>query len=605
MKNLKEIKTQFTFGILIDWAYSGYHQNVLAGIMDFAESSQINLVCFITGRLNSPDPWEEKKNLLFDFIFKNRIDGLIVLSDSLQSFIGNKGFALFLKRYESLKIVSVSAQFDDYYSILISGEKGLTDLLDHLVTNHHYKKIAFITGPKENAASNCRLNTYYKFLKSRNIPLDKKLIIEGNFMSLSGRNAIKELLDNRKVEFDCIVASNDDMAMGAIEELSRRGIQVPRDTFVVGFDDIENSRLSSLTTVRQPIYEQGRKAVEILLDVLTDKSPPKDVYLPTEIVIRESCGCQLPGVLEASVWGKEIQPLSFEEMFTQNRGRILEDMEYCLSAKKYSGIKSEMLNWIKLLCAALVESYKRHNLEKYLYYWNKMILWAVSKNLDISLLYKFVSCLRRNALCCRMDPQNSLFLEDIFHQMRIIVEERIHKETVRREMNAALQFSKLTAMSGRLTDVDGLDDLVIRIYDVLTELGVNTCHLSLYQNPEKPLDISRLILGFNEKGRADLNEEAVIFKTCDLIPDKFYPQNSRFFFVVQSLYQRNERQGFIILDLNEYLKNIDTYDKICLELSSTIRLILLIEKISQQAQYLKDEIKERKSAEKKLSQAMG
>jgi len=130
-------------------------------------------------------------------------------------------------------------------------------------------------------------------LSEYNIPFDHELITPGNFVMDRGIEAVKILLDKRKVKFEALVSVNDDMAIGAFEELKRRGIHVPNDIALVGFDDTEGVKFfnPSITSVKQPFYEQAKKSVEILIQLINGKEVPKITYLPTHLVTRESCGC--------------------------------------------------------------------------------------------------------------------------------------------------------------------------------------------------------------------------------------------------------------------------------------------------------------------------
>ena len=118
---------------------------------------------------------------------------------------------------------------------------------------------------------------------------------EGRFAAVSGQLAVRELLAaTGRALPDAIVCGNDQMALGAMRELQAAGIRVPSDVAVAGFDDIHVGSLltPALTTVRQPMRMLGERACSFLLRRLADPSLPRQAErLPTELVIRESCGC--------------------------------------------------------------------------------------------------------------------------------------------------------------------------------------------------------------------------------------------------------------------------------------------------------------------------
>jgi len=111
--------------------------------------------------------------------------------------------------------------------------------------------------------------------------------VEGDFKREGGIRAIREIID-RGISFDAVLAGNDEMAIGAIEELERRGKNVPHEIPVVGFDDIESARFVGLTTVRMPTRELGRVAVKLAFDMIDGKKPIGYQILPTEIIERAS-----------------------------------------------------------------------------------------------------------------------------------------------------------------------------------------------------------------------------------------------------------------------------------------------------------------------------
>jgi len=163
----------------------------------------------------------------------------------------------------------------------------------HLLGDHGYRRIAFLNGPETSTDGRQRFEAYKETLEEFGVPIDKKLIVfDGDFYS-SGEDAVRTLLDQRRADFDALVAANDAMAIFAMKELQRRGIRVPDDVAVAGFDDCENGRLlvPGLTTVRQSFYDIGRECVNAMLAILTGKKVPRRIVAPTRLVIRESCGC--------------------------------------------------------------------------------------------------------------------------------------------------------------------------------------------------------------------------------------------------------------------------------------------------------------------------
>jgi LacI family transcriptional regulator len=211
-----------------------------------------------------------------------KIDGLIVLGSVLPRSE--------LDRVNSiLPTIVVGREIEgwDKQSLFIDNEQAGYDATKHLIDLGH-RRIAHITGIKNHQDSVRRMSGYKRALSTANIEFDEELIIEGHFDGNSGVMAIQNLLNNGK-SFSAIFASNDMMAYGAKLALFRRGLRVPEDISLIGFDDQAESAFVTppLTTVRQPARELGQAAADALLKLIAGADYELPI-LPTQIVVRES-----------------------------------------------------------------------------------------------------------------------------------------------------------------------------------------------------------------------------------------------------------------------------------------------------------------------------
>jgi LacI family transcriptional regulator len=196
--------------------------------------------------------------------------------------------------------------------ISVDNRMGACEATRHLIRLGH-RRIAHIQGPLKYQVSHDRYQGYCDALNEAGIPLDPILVLEGDFMPPTGRtcaNAFLDLAAERRPT--AIFAGSDYMAYGAISAVEQRGLRVPEDIAVVGFDDNPSSAHMepALTTVRQPFYEMGRRASEILLALLDAPRPlnglnhngkisgvptslfdePISIKMPTSLIVRASCG---------------------------------------------------------------------------------------------------------------------------------------------------------------------------------------------------------------------------------------------------------------------------------------------------------------------------
>jgi DNA-binding LacI/PurR family transcriptional regulator len=150
-----------------------------------------------------------------------------------------------------------------------------------------------IAGPSYAPAAVDRTNGYTAALESLGMRVDENLVYEGDFSEASGRAAMKTLLEHRP---DAVFAASDRMASGALGEIRAAGLRIPEDIALVGFDDMPLAAEMEppLTTVRQRPHQLGAAAATLLLDLLADPNGlPKRVILPTELIVRASCGSHL------------------------------------------------------------------------------------------------------------------------------------------------------------------------------------------------------------------------------------------------------------------------------------------------------------------------
>ncbi len=175
--------------------------------------------------------------------------------------------------------------------VTVENKSGARKLVDYLIERRGYRRIAFLTGPESQEDSYWREMGYRESLAAHGIPYDPDLMAVGGFDEQGGKNGAKTLLERGK-KIDAIFAGDDDTSIGVLAYLKETGVRVPEDIAVVGFDDIPLARhlTPPLTTVRAPIEVAAREAVNQLVRLIRTGETEQLVLLPTELVIRRSCG---------------------------------------------------------------------------------------------------------------------------------------------------------------------------------------------------------------------------------------------------------------------------------------------------------------------------
>jgi DNA-binding LacI/PurR family transcriptional regulator len=164
--------------------------------------------------------------------------------------------------------------------------------VQHLVNLGH-RRIALISGtpgdPMGFTTQFDRRQGYRETLAAAGLPVDPGLDVGGDFTVEGGEIAMAQLLSHPNPP-TAVFAESDEMAFGALRTLRRAGLGPPRDISLIGFDDHALADLMELTTIAQPVREQGARAAQLLLDVLDGRSGERRITLPTRLIVRGTTG---------------------------------------------------------------------------------------------------------------------------------------------------------------------------------------------------------------------------------------------------------------------------------------------------------------------------
>jgi LacI family transcriptional regulator len=219
---------------------------------------------------------------------EHNTDGVIIFADALNERqlrqLHATGCPIALLLQTSPKDLSVPC-------VVFENQSSARAMTEHLIATCGYTRIAFLRGPEGNEDSYLREQGYREALKAHGIPFIPELVAVGGFDEQEAQVAVDQWLVDG-VEMDAIFAGDDESAIGAIIALKRAGLRVPEDVGVVGFDDIPMARYVTppLATVRAPIERAGYEAARQLVNLIEHGSAEPLIQLPTELVIRASCG---------------------------------------------------------------------------------------------------------------------------------------------------------------------------------------------------------------------------------------------------------------------------------------------------------------------------
>lgn len=267
-----------TIGLVVTFISDPFVDRVVDGVEDLATAAGYSV--FLCSSHANP----ERELAVVETFHRRRVDGVIVLA----SRVGR----LYTERLAEIGVpivlINSQAEGGEYmYSVSADDDQGARLAVRHLLDLGH-RRIGYIGSGFRPPSNLRRLAGYRAELERAGIPFDPELVISPDTPHdlENGRRGLATLLDTDATAIFCY---NDRTAIGALLAARELGIDVPLSLSLVGFDDIEASWYVTppLTTVRQPQFELGRRAVQMVLDLLEER-PVSDQVLPCQLVVRES-----------------------------------------------------------------------------------------------------------------------------------------------------------------------------------------------------------------------------------------------------------------------------------------------------------------------------
>ncbi|MEU4480505.1 LacI family DNA-binding transcriptional regulator [Micromonospora sp. NPDC023966] len=276
-RNLRLSQTSL-WAVIISDIGNPFFTSMVRGVEDVAQSAGYSVV------LCNTDEDPEKESRYIAAVLAERMAGVIISTSGRSTVINRLVEA-------RIPVVAIDRQLRGVTidTVLVDNVHGAELATTHLLDNG-YQRVACITGPRRISTAAERLRGYQRALRARGREATDALVRYADFREEGGYRAMASLLDGDNPP-DSVFATNNLMTVGAVECLVDRGIRVPDEVGVVGFDDIPWAHLvrPSLSTVSQPTYDLGRAAAGLLTERIANPSrPPSTVTLSTGLQVRDS-----------------------------------------------------------------------------------------------------------------------------------------------------------------------------------------------------------------------------------------------------------------------------------------------------------------------------
>jgi DNA-binding LacI/PurR family transcriptional regulator len=282
------VKSTQILGLIISDIANPFFTSVVRGIEDVAYANQYSLL------LCNSDEDPARESLYVDVLQAERVAGIVISpadenSTSCEPLLRN-----------DVPIVAMDRRLRsfDVDTVLVDNVKGAYQATSHLIRLGH-RRIGLIGGPTRITTGRERLEGYEKALNEHGLEADQRLIKVGDFKQESGYQRACELLEMDDPP-TAIFTANNLMTLGALNAIHEKGLNIPRDVAIVGFDDMPwaPSLDPPLTAVAQPTYELGCTAANLLLQRIADKGREiVEMKLESTLIIRDSCGYKVSALL--------------------------------------------------------------------------------------------------------------------------------------------------------------------------------------------------------------------------------------------------------------------------------------------------------------------
>ncbi|MBN1410501.1 MAG: substrate-binding domain-containing protein [Spirochaetales bacterium] len=570
-----------TYAVFINSTDSQFHTDILSGITDYAGEKDVNLLIYSGEELKSVFTVRRSRNIIYNFVDKTKVDGILFFSYLITGRVDREELIQFCEKYAPIPVISIGLDLRPIPSIVIDNYRAIKQLVTHLTTQHGYKKFAFIRCNPTSMDGMMRHYEFIKVLEEHGIFVGDEMIVQGEYGIHTGIEGIKILMDKRKVDFEVVIAANDDTAIGAAYALKKRNKKVPEDVAVIGYDNtfwgINN--IPPLTTIRQPIYEMGRMAVDMICS-LQDKGKPVTGLrkISSELILRESCGCKRE-LSSRNISDAAVGDSGGLESFTEGKkdavildlvDDIQKNIEFHsgdLGTYLHQVIHSFMLSVSQEEYAGFQKTYK------------EFMRVYIEKGMSKNVFEEIIRFFHKYFIRLYSDRRKIIHTSDFTLQAFKDIEDFYHEEQFNdiisiqnmgfklKDIYESIQFSKDLSRCREVLSV------------WLPMSDIHTCYISLYEGSRTSTEYSRLFFGLQDTHLLQIKKDWGLFRSAGLIPEHLrFPEKDRFIYLVLPLTYGEYQIGFFLLNFVSWTPSF--YELLRRELSIAMLIVLYREKMN-------------------------
>jgi diguanylate cyclase (GGDEF)-like protein len=511
---------------------------------------------------------EARSTLTYQFLDPSLFDGILVWGAQWQHDADDDLIGSALARFAPLPVVSVGWSGPGVYSVLLDNYTGMRQIVSHLIREHGHKKIAFLKSESTYIQREAeeRFRAYREELEANQITVDPRLIIYGGEIEEKRKESltlhswaehwvnfgIHELLDERGLipgrDFTALVARDDDAALAAISNLKARGISVPRDVAVCGFDNIMAGRCwdPPLTTVAQSFSEQGAQGMRVLGAILGGKTVPAVTHMESAIpVIRESCGCL-----------NQFMRRTFMEL-TDKGDAHKKDLSITGGVESVLGKIADQKATLADLAEEIGASIRR----------------LAETGADPMEMAELLPAIPISG-SLRDGPA-------IIQAAQALVGDIAQRLQMFRSIQTQERQDKLDTINRDTFRTYDLDLVLDSVEAELPIIGARGCAIVLFSDPVNPLAKSRVIFSSSRgKRHKDARFDAPEFSTSRILPDEMWPDGQDPISIyVEPLFFAERRLGYLVMERGD--SDGRTYSSLASRLASVLEGAFLVRSLNE------------------------
>lgn len=323
------MQNQNRIALFVGQADEGYQSRFIQGFLKEAFAEGYDVCVFSMYRkYQDTTEREQGESAIFSLMNPQKFDGVVILKDSIQTANAAQKLEKRLKEVCAKPIVVIEKESELFPSICTDCYTAVFELISHLIEVHGCRDIAFLRGKKWHKHSKERLQAFLDSMRQHGLSVSENRIIDGDFWYQSGEMCAEHLLAQEEGLPEAVACANDQMAIGLCKAFAERGIRVPEDVAVVGYDSTFEGQTSpkSVTSALIPAKEFGEYAFHFLLKEMEGKTPDSFLLKP-KLVIGESCGCQETNMphyqIKRDEWGTDISEEGYSSVFNTMSENLL------------------------------------------------------------------------------------------------------------------------------------------------------------------------------------------------------------------------------------------------------------------------------------------